>query len=187
MAQDTALSKEEFTAAVKQARGGDADAFGKLYRTVYRELYYVARSALRSEADAADAVSDAVLDAFRTIGKLRDEAAFRAWIFKILAAKIKQKQRDYAQAPAAVDDVTEQNLPSSDFSFVSSEVRTALQTLSTEDRMLLTMQVLGGYQSRELAGMIGSTDTAVRSKLTRIRAKLRELLSEPENGREQYA
>lgn len=178
------IASEQFTADVKAARKGDADAFGRLYATIYRELFQIARASLRSPEDAADAVSDAVLDAFRTIGKLRDEAAFRAWMFRILAAKIKRKQREYAKPTAALD---ESNSPSYEFGFAKPEVHAAMQTLTDEDRLLIPMQVLGGYQSRELAEMIGSTDGAVRTRLTRIRAKLREALSDPQTGREEYA
>ena len=185
MAQPQTLSQTEFLEAVKAARSGDADAFGKLYSTIYRQLYYIARTSLRSEADAADAVSDAVLDAFSSIGKLRDEAAFRAWMFKILTAKIKQKQREYANAPAELDELPEGALPSGEFSYLSPELNEAMQKLSEEERTLLNMQVLGGYQSRELAKIFGSTDSAVRTKLARIRNKLRAAMDE--TGREQYA
>lgn len=181
------MTTEQFTADVKAARNGDADAFGRLYATVYRELFHVAKASLRSSEDAADAVSDAVLDAFRTIGKLRDEAAFRAWMFKILSAKIKQKQREYAKAADALDET---NSPACEFGFAAPEVREALRQLNDEDRLLFSMQVLGGYQSRELAEMLGSTDGAIRTRLTRIRAKLREALTDTtavNQGREEYA
>lgn len=186
MAKSQPLPREKFAETVKAARDGDADAFGLLYSTIYRELYYIARTSLRSEADAADAVSDAVLDAFRSIGKLRDEAAFRAWMFKILTAKIKQKQREYANAPAELDELPEGDLPSGEFSYLSPELNEAMGLLTREERLLLTMQALGGYQTRELAKIFGSSDSAVRSRLTRIRGKLRAALEE-ETGREQYA
>lgn len=180
------MTQEQFTADVKAARNGDAEAFGRLYETIYRELYYVARASLRSQEDAADAVSDAVLDAFRTIEKLRDVAAFRAWMFKILAAKIKQRQREYANAPHSIDET---DPPAYEFGFAVPEVRDAMLALAAAERLLISMQVLGGYQSRELAKLFGSTDGAIRKRLTRIRAKLRAELTEVAfgTGREEDA
>ncbi|MCR4888362.1 MAG: sigma-70 family RNA polymerase sigma factor, partial [Ruminococcus sp.] len=85
----------DFSTDVKLAQAGDSQAFSRLYALVYKDLYHIALYSLRNSHDACDAVSETVLDAFCSIGKLRDEKAFRSWIMKILSAKIKQKQREY--------------------------------------------------------------------------------------------
>ena len=72
---------------IKMAKSGDADAFAELYREIYLDLYRFALYTLRSPADAEDAVSETVIDAFTSIQKLRSEESFKAWIFKILSAK----------------------------------------------------------------------------------------------------
>ena len=69
----------DFSTDVKLARGGDSAAFARLYSLVYKDLYHIALYSLRSSHDACDVVSDTVLDAFTTIGKLKDEKAFRGW------------------------------------------------------------------------------------------------------------
>ena len=84
---------EEFIKYVSLAKKGDTEAFAKLYSLVYKDMYHIALYSLRNSQDASDAVSEAVLDAFSSIGNLRSEEAFRHWIMKILSAKIKQKQR----------------------------------------------------------------------------------------------
>ena len=88
------MDREEFRKDVKLAVSGDKQAFSRLYALVYEELYRTAFYSLRNEHDAADAVSDTVLDAYNSIGKLWSEEAFRSWIFKILSVKIKRKQTD---------------------------------------------------------------------------------------------
>lgn len=165
----------DFTETVRRARQGDADAFGALYSTIYPTLYHVARCALRSPEDAADAVSDAVLDAFQSISHLKNEAAFRSWMFTILTAKIKRKQREYANIPA---ELTEANSPAVPFAAVNAELNAALAKLPDEDRLLLSLQVLGGYNGKELAKMFGGTASGIRSRLMRIRRKLRQDLSD---------
>ena len=79
------------------AVNGDTDAFSKLYGEIYKELYYYALANLQNAEDAADAVQDAVLDGYMSISSLRKSEAFDSWMFKILVAKIKQKQKEYAQ------------------------------------------------------------------------------------------
>ena len=61
---------------VKQAKQGSAEAFAELYREIYQNLYRFALYMLGNPADAEDAVSDTVADAWVTIGKLRSEEAF---------------------------------------------------------------------------------------------------------------
>ena len=77
----------DFSALVKAAKKGDRHSFALLYSNIYKELYRYALFTLRSQQDAEDCVSEAVIDAYRTIGNLKNEESFKAWFFKILSAK----------------------------------------------------------------------------------------------------
>ena len=68
--------RSDFSQLVRQARKGDSEAFAKLYSEIYKDLYYYALCNLNNQDDAADAVSDAVIDAFAGIKNLKDENAF---------------------------------------------------------------------------------------------------------------
>ena len=94
----------DFKTDAELARKGDTAAFSRLYSMVYKEMYHTALYNLRSPHDAADAVSDTVADAFETIGRLKNAEAFRAWIMKILFAKIKKRQKEYMNSNAELDD-----------------------------------------------------------------------------------
>ena len=61
--------------------------FAELYREIYTDLYRYALYALGNAEDAADVVSDAVLDGFRQRESLRERGRFRPWMFDILANK----------------------------------------------------------------------------------------------------
>ena len=75
---------------VRAAKHGDADAFASLYQEIYEDLYRFAVFILQNPADAQDAVSEAVVDAFASVRRLRREEAFRSWMFRILSAKCKR-------------------------------------------------------------------------------------------------
>lgn len=167
---------DTFAENVQLARRGDAAAFARLYADIYEDLYHVARFSLRNPQDAADAVSEAVLDAFDSIGRLRNPAAFRCWIFRILAAKIKRMQQTYYTGDVELQEDTDGIL--SDYSYCSHELRAAIRTLAPENRLLLSLSILGGYSSRELAKMLGGTANTTRSRLMRIKQQLREELTE---------
>ena len=88
----------------------------------------------------------------------------------ILAAKIKQKQRSYFEPDEELSDASPL---SENFSFESVELREAVERLDSESRLLLSMSVLGGYSSDEISSLCGIKPGTVRSKLTRIKQKLR--------------
>ena len=86
---------EESRELERQAKKGKKEAFAKLYETVYEDMYRFALYVLKDREDAEDAVAETVADAFESIGKLRKEEAFRAWIFQILSNKCKRKLKEY--------------------------------------------------------------------------------------------
>ena len=160
---------EDFSEDVKLAKQGSTEAFTRLYASVYKDMYHIARYSLRNTEDASDAVSEAVLDAFCSVKKLREPEMFRSWIMKILSAKIKQKQKEYfSDTEELSDDITV-----SSFDFASAELKDALGRLDGESKLILSMSVLGGYSSDEIAGVCGIKSGTVRSKLSRIKEKLR--------------
>ena len=170
------MDREEFRKDVKLAVSGDKQAFSRLYALVYEELYRTAFYSLRNEHDAADAVSDTVLDAYNSIGKLQSEEAFRSWIFKILSAKIKRKQAEYASPASDIDAPEYENVLSDNFSFESLELAEAMYRIDDDERLILSLSVLSGYTGDEIAKIIGMKASSVRSKLMRTKEKLKKLI-----------
>ena len=160
----------DFSTDVKLARRGDSEAFARLYSLVYKDLYHIALYSLKSSHDACDVVSDTVLDAFCSIGKLKDEKAFRGWIMQILSAKIKRKQREYYANTAELKD---EELPEEEFSYENVELKDAVERLDPQSRLILSMSALEGYTGDEIAQICGMNPATVRSRLSRIKEKLR--------------
>lgn len=161
---------KNFSADVKLAKKGDTSAFSRLYETVYKDLYRIALYSLKNAHDASDVVSDTVLDAFCSIDKLREPEKFRNWIMKILSAKIKRKQKEYFNITEEIGD----DFPDiSEFDYDSIELKEALDKLDSQSRMMLSMSVLGGYTSDEISEICEIKSGTVRSRLSRIKEKLR--------------
>ena len=161
---------EDFKQYAALAAKGDTEAFSRLYEMVYKDLYHIALYCLRNTHDAFDAVSDTVIDAFSSIGKLKSPEAFKNWILKILYSKIKRKQKEYINCNNASEEEINE---SKDFNFDSAELKEALETLDNESKIILSLSVLEGYSSKEIAEICGIRASTVRSRLTRIKQKLR--------------
>ncbi len=172
--------KTEFDELVKRAKKGDSEAFSKLYAQIYKELYYYALCNLDNSYDAADAVSDAVVDAYTGIKNLKDINAFKAWMYKILTAKIKRKQAQYIKErenTVALDESYAEH-EKKENKYIGVEILQQLDLLNEQERMCFSLNVLEGYTSEEISKLTGIKPATVRSSLSRGRQKLRESLSE---------
>lgn len=173
---------------VASAKAGSSEAFGELYELYYKEMYCYACYVTGSEQLAQDAVSDAVLSAFRQIKSLKNEKAFKGWIFKILCASCKrhytesQKSKDLVY----IDDEDGAFTEPSNFENIelSVELKSALERLNTEEKEIVLLSVLGNYRSHEIADILGCPSSTVRSKLKRSLKKLRVLLEDNNGGKE---
>ena len=163
---------------VSNAKKGERDAFSSLYETVYTDLYRFALYCLNNPSDAEDAVSETVLDAWQELPHLRQEDAFRPWIFRILSAKCKRKMRTYVRrrSESSLEDA---DIPvAAEFeSGESLELRRAMETLSGEERLILSLVVAGGYDSGEAAKLLHMNRNTLRSKQSRALSKLKSILT----------
>lgn len=157
---------------VWRAGRGDTGAFAELYKEIYKDLYRFAFYTLGNPEDAKDAVSDAVTDAFAAIGTLKKPEAFRSWMFRILTAKCSRKRKEYVRKTQELPE----DLKGPDTLQENAAVHHAFGRLSGEERMILSLQVFGGYKSAEIAKMLQSNENTIRSKKSRALQKLAEML-----------
>lgn len=163
---------------VKKAKRGDAAAFAGLYQQIYADLYRFALYTLKNKTDAEDAVSETVVDAFASIGRLRQAEAFKGWIFRILYNKCKDKLREYAKKDAELPEDYHE-VPAEEKVEDGAVMRVLFFELGEEDRMIISMHLFAGYTSKEIAKLLGLNENTVRSKESRALKKLaRELAPE---------
>lgn len=163
---------------IAAARQGDARAFGKLYETLYTDLYHFALYRLGSREEAEDAVQETALEAFRGIGDLKKPESFRSWIFTILNARcsrhitslIRQRSETPIETlPLFLEDFS----PDADD---ACRLREAIAALSEEDRQLVLLSVVGGFSGKEIAAILRRPPGTLRSRLHRTLKKLRAVL-----------
>lgn len=165
---------------VRAAKAGDAEAFTELYREVYRDMYRFAYYMLRHTEDAKDAVSDAVMDAWAAIGALKNDNAFKSWIFAILSGKCKAKLREYANRPGELTDVLADTLagPEGVASPEHLQLREEFLKLPETDRMIIVLHLFAGYKTREIAEALDMNASTVRSRESRALRRMGEALRE---------
>ena len=163
---------------VIQARAGKRESFGLVYTGVAPDLFEVGIYTLGNSHDAEDVVSETFLEAYKGIRNLRDENSFRPWIMKILSVRCKRKISDYIKGKGQLDiDELLDLSTGSDGQTERTEVLTAMEKLTPEERTIVVLSVLQGYTIREIAQILSCPQGTVSSKLHRTLKKLRTMLS----------
>lgn len=160
---------------VKAAGKQDADAFASLYEMVYRDMYAYAFYMLRNSQDAEDVVSDTVMYAFETIGKLRNPEKFRHWIFAILANQCRRKRGSYVNEPGELTEDLPEPQPELDVE-AKHDLERAFTILNEEERTIVNSFVFAGFKGQEIAERLSLNPSTVRSKYRRALAKMRKYL-----------
>ena len=166
------------TALVLEAQKGGQEGFTKLYQAVAPSLYRTALYTLGNSHDAEDVVSETFIEAYRGLSGLRDPQAFMPWIYRILSARCNRKIRDYIRARNEMDIDEMLQLPGEQSEFSETvlqrtDLLRALQDLSEEERQIVVLSAVEGYTAREIAGIVGSPQGTVSSKLFRAFKKMR--------------
>jgi len=147
----------------------DAGTFAQMYEVIYKDLYRFALCIMRHPEDAEDAVSEAVISAYQHVNKLRNQDAFKSWIFTILANVCKKKLRNPAGKERSLEgyDGTEQK----DMG-MPVDIKKAFYILSEEERLIVALSVFGGYNSSEIGTIYKLNASTVRSKRKRALEKM---------------
>lgn len=160
-------------ALVSQAKQGDAHAFALLYEKYYKDLYRFALCYLKNTAKAEDAVSQAVLKAYEKLPNLRQDSAFKSWLFQITANECRLLLRNQPEVTLPEDYEQE----TKEEGFDQPELDDLLEVLSDDERMVITLSVFSGYQSTEISKMLTMRPGTVRSLKSRALGKLKQALA----------
>ncbi|HEX9706510.1 MAG TPA: sigma-70 family RNA polymerase sigma factor [Steroidobacteraceae bacterium] len=160
--------------------------FGTLCESLRPDLLRFAFWLGRDRGLADDVVQEAMLRAWKSFDSLTDESKAKAWMLTIVrrefARTFGRKRHEVTDLDALVAAETEALAAPEDERL--AEMRAAIFRLEDDYREPLVLQVLMGYSTREIAGMMGLQQGAVLTRLFRARARLRQqlgLAAEPES------
>jgi RNA polymerase sigma-70 factor (ECF subfamily) len=174
-------------ALVERARAGDLAAFNELVSQHERQVYGICLRMLGQPAAAEDAGQEAFLSAWRNIGRLRGDR-FTPWLLRIAANVCTDELRRRRRRPGvSLEDALEEGGfqpsdpdPTPEASALSGELRrtleSALALLGPEQRLAVILSDIEGLDYQEIADVMGSSLGTVKSRLSRARAQLRQIL-----------
>ena len=139
-------------------------------------MFRTARAILRNDQDAEDAVQEAICAAFARRDSLRDAEKFKPWMLRILANKCYDACRRRRNT-SDLDAAGEVPAPETDQAERLS-LWQAVLSLNDDLRAPVTLFYYEGLSIREISRVLGISEAAVKTRLFRGRARLRELLDE---------
>ena len=163
---------------------GDPDAFTELVRRHRDRLWAVALRTLGDPEEAADALQDALLSAFRRAETFRGDAAVTTWLHRIVVnACLDRLRRRRARPTAPLPDDPDRETADpgapdlEDLAAVGLDVQAALATLPAEQRAALVLVDLQGFAVADAAAVLGCPVGTVKSRCARARARIAPLLA----------
>ena len=161
------------------AASGDEAAFARIVEAFDHEMYRVCVVVCRDPTIAADAVQSAWSIAWTKLGTIRDPASLRAWLISVAVnegRKLLKERRRRFEIPYVRPGGGTDGDANADSNIDSVDLRLALERLSPEDRALLALRYIAGFNATELAVAIGLSPPGTRARLARLLGRLRKEL-----------
>jgi RNA polymerase sigma-70 factor (ECF subfamily) len=167
---------------------GDPHAFAELVHRHRDRMWAVALRTLGDQEEAADAVQDAFLSAYRAAGRFRGDAAVTTWLHRIVVNACLDRLRRRSIRPvvsmgddATLDSIAPKNTDPTSAHELSLDVSQALQRIPFEQRAALVLVDMMGYAVDDAAKVLGVPPGTIKSRCARGRARLAPLLGHLRN------
>ncbi|HYC07093.1 MAG TPA: sigma-70 family RNA polymerase sigma factor [Candidatus Binatia bacterium] len=180
MVTQPAINDRVPASTVAAAASGDALALSRIVAAYHADLVRLAYVVTGDAELAQDAAQSAWAIAWRKLGSLSDPARLRQWLFTVAANEARQALRRRRRSPVHPIEVVEIGSSAGDPArrVATIDLERALRGLTPEERLLIGMRHLGGFDSREIGEALGISPEAVRTRLTRLVARLRTELGD---------
>ncbi len=189
------VQSESEASLIARVRAGEPEAFYDLVRPHERGIYMAALSIVRNDADAEEVVQEAILKAFKAIGRFREESKFSTWIVQIVMNEARLKLRaarrhlyESLDTPVAGDEDGDyipcdfadwREIPSE--ALESARLRTALRkafaSIGSKYQEVIVLRDVEHLSITETAKALNITEAAVKTRLMRARLMMRDALA----------
>lgn len=153
----------------------DQERFASLVTEYQAALYRTARSILKNDQDAQDAVQEAIATAYARLDSLRDVEKFKPWLLRILVNTCYdayRRRRDTVSLEAVQEFLPAPECRSEEHMSLWS----AVLRLPEEQRSVVTLFYYEDLPIRSISRVLGLTPGAVKTRLSRARGRLRQML-----------
>ena len=174
---------------LRRARQGDPEAFESLLTPLEGRIWRICWHYTGEREAASDCAQETMLKIWRSLDSYRGDCAFETWVYRIAANccldAMRKAKRDRSESieplreagfdPPDPEPGTEEKVIAADR---RQRLREGIAQLPEDQREALVMTQLEKIPYEEAAGLLGTTEGTVKSRVNRAKARLREILSE---------
>ena len=154
---------------VVKAKKGDKEAFTQIVLILKEDLYKIAKTRITNEADIEDAIQETMIEAYKSIKKIKDVSKIKQWIIKILINKCNRIYRRKYKKDISIDEYNLDKDVENDLSFYS-----LLKNLNYKERIILTLYYMEEYSVKEIKEITKMNENTINTCLHRARKKIKE-------------
>ena len=175
MVSDISSSRSVPAATVADAVAGDAMAFARIVQAHHDDMTRVCSVIIGDPELAQDAAQSAWPIVWRKLGSLRDPDKLRPWLVTVAANEARQLVRRRHRDRIVAIEVADIGSSAHDPGHLSGddELVDAIRRLPAEDRTLIALRYVAGFDSSEIGRTFGISPSGVRSRLSRLVGLLR--------------
>ncbi|SNR16016.1 RNA polymerase sigma factor [Tenacibaculum jejuense] len=170
---------------INRCKKNDANAQMEIYKLYYKAMYNSSYRILKDEFEAEDLMQEAFLTAFTKLDSFKGEVAFGAWLKRIVINKsltqLKKNNR-YQEVKLEViptEDKQEESLNCNNLNV--KHVLKAIAKLKDNYRVILTLNLIEGYDNEEIMQILNYSNENVRTTISRAKKKLKDILKKDIN------
>jgi RNA polymerase sigma factor (sigma-70 family) len=174
------INQPHITNLIERCKKSDKNAQLDLYKAYYRAMYNTAHRILKDNFEAEDIMQEAFLTAFTKLHTFKGEVTFGAWLKRIVINKsltqLKKNKRyqDVKMEVITNDKIEEEAI---DYKVLNpKKILNTLQSLKDNYRVVLTLNLIEGYDYEEIAQILNYTNENVRTTVSRAKKKLKQVL-----------
>ncbi len=161
------------------------DCFSKLYDRYAPKVFGKCLALLKDRTEAEDATQEIFVKIFSKLATFDERSKFSTWLYSITynlcidRLRKRKKERELfsdelEQAGEKIDEVDDRELLEMEF----ERLKEVLERIPAGDKMLLLMKYLDGMQIKEIAHSLGKTESAIKMRIKRAKAKARKVYDE---------
>ena len=165
---------------LERAKSGDLDAFDQLMRANEKQVLGTALRLLGNLEDAQDAAQESFLRLYKSLNRLPEIQEIRSWLYRVtvnVCNDMHRARRRRGWEPFSGPE-PQSSQPDPELAWAHQErgklVEMALQTLPEKERAAVVLRDMQGLSTREVAGILGSSEVTVRSQISVARGKLKK-------------
>lgn len=160
-----------------RARRGSLQACESIYRSFQTPAFSVAFRICQCRETAQEVVQEAFITAFRKISQFRGDAPFWGWLRRVVVNHaISTIRKNERHQTLSFEDWHAREESGQEYVGMAMDLDSALGELDPEDRAVVWLHDVEGYNHREIAAFFGKTESFSKTRLSRARSRLRRML-----------